>query len=60
MLERLHHAAAHVAVERVIAGEDGDAVPGDLLLYLEIGVAHLEAEGFGLVAAGDHAAVIVR
>jgi hypothetical protein len=28
-LEGLHDAAAHVAVERVIAGEDGDLVPLD-------------------------------
>ena len=29
LLQRLHDAAAHVAVERVIAGKDGDAVPLD-------------------------------
>ncbi len=57
--QHLHDTPAHVAVKRVIAGEYRDAVPLDLLLDLEIRVAHLEAEGLGLVAAGDHAAVIV-
>ena len=60
LLERLHHPLAHVAVERVVARKHGDAVPDDLRPYLEIRIAHLEAEGFGLVAAGDDAAVVVR
>ena len=59
LLQRLHDAAAHVAVERVIAGKDGDAVPLDQVADLEIRIAHLEAEGLGLVAAGDDAAVVV-
>ena len=58
LLERLHHAAAHVAVERVVAGEDGDAVPLDQRADLEGRIAHVEAEGLGLVAAGDDAAVV--
>jgi hypothetical protein len=60
LLQRLHDAAAHVAVERVIARKDGDGVPLGQLADFEIRVAHLEAEGLGLVAAGDHATVIVR
>jgi hypothetical protein len=58
--QRVHDAAAHVAVEGIIAGEDGDAVPGQFLLVEVVGVTHGEAEGFGLVTAGDDTAVIVR
>jgi hypothetical protein len=60
LLKRLHYPLAHVAVERVVARKHRDAVAGDLRLYLEIRIAHLEAEGFGLVAAGDDAAVVIR
>ena len=58
--ERVHDAAAHVAVEGVIRAQDLDAVTGQGLAVEVIGIAHLQAEGFGLVAAGDEAAIVVR
>src|SRR5262249_48058656 len=59
LLQRLHDAAAHVAVEGVIGREYGDAVLGGQGADLEIRIAHPEAEGLGFVGAGDHAAVVV-
>ena len=58
-LQHLHHAVAHVAVERVIGRKHRDVVALDLGPLLKVRVAHLEAERLGLVAPGDHAAVIV-
>jgi hypothetical protein len=58
--QRLHDAAAHIPVERVIRAEDFDAVAGEGLAVEVVGIAHRQAEGFRFVAAGDDAAVIVR
>ena len=54
-----HHAVAHVAVQREV-GRQGDQAR--LLLQvtdLEPGRAHADAQGLGLVGAGDGAAVVV-
>jgi len=58
--QRVHDAAAHVAVQRIVGAEHGDAVTGQFLAVEVVGIAHREAEGFGLIAAGDEAAVVVR
>ena len=58
--QRLHHAPRHVAVERVIRAEDGDAMLFQFGPLQVIGIAHFEAERFGFVREGDDAAVIVR
>ena len=53
------HPPAHVAVERVVGGEDPDAVPLDQPAQLEGGLAHLHPERFHLLRAGDGAAIVV-
>lgn len=58
--ERLHDAARHVAVERVVGREHRDLRTGDELLHLVERLSHADAESFGLVRAGDDAAVVVR
>ena len=57
--ENGHDAGAHVAVERVVRAAHDDVVPAQLGADFELGIAHLDAEGLGFVAAGDHAAVVV-
>ena len=60
LLKSLHHAAAQVAVKRVVAGKYGNFVILDQWPDFEIGITHSEAKGFRLVAPSDYAAVIVR
>ena len=54
-----HDAGADVAVEGVIAGAHGYAVPVEAVFVQVPGSAHFDAKGLGLVAAGNHAAVVV-
>jgi hypothetical protein len=58
--EDAHHPRAHIAIERVIAGSHDHALAAELLLIEMPGRAHGNAERFCLVAARDHAAVVVR
>ena len=58
--ENAHHAAAHVAVERVIARPHHDAGLAETLAAQMPGRAHLDAERFRFVRSRDDAAVIVR
>ena len=54
-----HHAVAHVAVERKV-GREGDESGFFLQVAdLEPGRAHLDAQRFGFVRAGNGAAVVV-
>lgn len=54
-----HHAVAHVAVEGEIGAQRDQAVGGVHVLHLEVGLAHLDADGLGFFAACDDAAVVV-
>lgn len=54
-----HDAVAEVAVEGVVGGEGDDVVFFYYGLALEEGLAHFNTEGFGFLAAGDDAAVVV-
>ena len=58
--QHLHHPAAHIAVERVIARPHDDAGGLESLAMQMPRRAHGDAERLGFVAARDHAAVIVR
>ena len=53
-----HHALAHVAVERIVRGKRDDSVLLELVLDLEIRLAHLD-KGLGVVASSNNAAVII-
>ena len=55
-----HHARGQVAIQLVVAAEDGYLLIRELLLHLEIGGALLDAQRLGLVAAGHYAAVVIR
>jgi hypothetical protein len=57
--DRAHHATAHVAVERVIRAADDDTGRFEAVAAQVPRVAHHDAERLGLIAAGDHAAIIV-
>ncbi len=54
------HARAHIAVERVIARPHDDAGGFETIAMQMPWRAHGDAERLGLVAARDHAAVVVR
>ena len=58
-LEAAHQPLAHVGVEGVVGAAHHHAVLFQLAAHLEIGGAHGEAQGPGLGAAGDDAAVVV-
>ena len=58
--QHLHHARAHIAIERVIARAHDDARFLELRAVQMPRCAHGDAERLRLVAAGDHAAVVVR
>ncbi len=57
-LDDAHHALGDIAVQRVVAAESDDAMPAQQILDLKIGRAHFH-EGFGVVASGNHAAIVV-
>lgn len=57
-LDQAHHAFAHVAVQRIVGGERDNAVLPELMLDLEIRLAHLD-ERLRVVAACDHTAIVV-
>ena len=59
MAQYLHDPLGHVAIQSIIGGKDSDSVPLDQGLALEIWLPHLDAQGLGLVGAGDDAAVVV-
>lgn len=54
-----HHPFAHVAVQDAVAAERDHAIAAQMVLYLEVRLAHLY-KGLGIVTARDHAAVVVR
>ena len=54
-----HDAAAHVAVEGVVAAENLHLVLLDEGAGLEQGLAHFESNGLGFGGAGDDAPVVV-
>ena len=56
--DQAHDPFAHIAIQRVVGGEGHDAVLLERVLDLEIRCAHFD-EGLGVVAVGDHAAVVV-
>lgn len=58
--QRRHHPPRHVAVEGEVGREDCHLPPLDERPHLVEGLPHADAEGFGLVRAGDDAAVVVR
>lgn len=55
-----HHPPRHVAVEREIGREHRHVGTPYRLAQLKKGLSHRDAEAFGLVRAGDDAAVVVR
>ena len=55
----LHDPLGHVAVQGIVGGKDPDPVTLDQWFALEIWLTHLDAQGLGLVGAGDDAAVVV-
>ena len=57
--EVIHDAAAHVAVEGVVAAEYLHLVLFDEGASLEQGLAHFESNGLGFGGAGDDAPVVV-
>jgi hypothetical protein len=57
--QRLHDAGADIAIEGVIARAHDDALPNEPLFVEVPRRAHLNAESLGLIAAGDHAAIVV-
>ena len=57
--QHLGHAGRQVAVQGVVAGEDGDAPPTHQVADLVERRAHGHADRLGLVALGHHAAVVV-
>ena len=54
-----HHARGQVAIQLVVAAEDGDILIFKLLLHLEIGCALLDTQCLRLVAAGHYATVVI-
>ncbi|MNJ62974.1 hypothetical protein D3C77_588340 [compost metagenome] len=58
-LDQAHDPLAHVPIQRVVGGERDDAVLLQLLLDLEIRLAHFH-ERLGVVAPGDDTAIVVR
>ena len=54
-----HHAVAHVAVQGEVRGQGHQARCALQLAQLEVGRAHLDAQGLGFVAARNRAAVVV-
>lgn len=54
-----HHAGAHVAVQLKVGGQAHQLRHQLQAPELEIGLAHLDAHGLGLVRAGDGAAIVV-
>ena len=58
-LEDAHDAVGEVAVEGEVGGADDGAGPLQTLAALEVGLAHGDADLFGLGAAGDDTAVVV-
>jgi hypothetical protein len=54
-----HHAVAHVAVEREVGREGDESGFIFEVADLEPGRAHLDAQRFGFVRAGNGAAVVV-
>ena len=53
------NAVTQFAIERVIGAENRDAILFEETAYLEIGIAHLQTEGFSLVRTGHDAAVVI-
>ncbi|MNI46158.1 hypothetical protein D3C73_1006070 [compost metagenome] len=58
-LDQRHHPLAHVAIQGIVRREGDDALLAELVLDLEIRLAHFH-EGLGVVAARDDAAIVVR
>ena len=58
-LKGTHYAGRHVAVQWVVGGIDLNVVTADFAARLEQRFAHGDAERFGLVGAGNDAAVVV-
>lgn len=56
-LNQAHHTLAHVAVQRIVGRERGNAVLLELVLDLEIRLAHLD-EGLRVVATGNDTAIV--
>lgn len=54
-----HHAVAHVAVKGEVSRQGDQARVALQVAQLEVGRAHLDAEGFGFVTASDGAAVVI-
>ena len=59
LTDYIHHAAGELGIKLIVGREDGYLPVRKLLLQFEIRHAGLDAEGLGLVAAGNHAAVVV-
>lgn len=59
LAQHLHHPAAEVAIQGVIAAEYMDVMPAELIFDLEIGHPQVEAKRLSFIALGNHHAVIV-
>ncbi len=59
LLQRGHHAQAHIGIERIVRTENLHPMLAQRLFQLKKRRAHLNAKRFGLCAAGDNAAVVV-
>lgn len=57
-LDQTHHALTHVAVQRIVGGECDNAVLPELMLDLEIRLAHFD-ERLCIVAACDDTSISV-
>ena len=55
----LHHALRHVAIECVIGRAHHESTLLAMMLHLEIGFSHANAESFGFVAARNHTPIVV-
>jgi hypothetical protein len=59
LADHRHQAAAHVGIEGIVGGQGAALVLGQQIPDLEIGLAHADAQGLGLVAARHATAVVV-
>ncbi len=57
--EDLHDTAAHIGVERVVAGQRQQVFADRFGFQQMPGFAHLDAEGFGFGGAGDDTAIVI-
>jgi len=57
-LDQAHHALAHVAVQRIVGRERHNALLLELVLDLEIRLAHLD-ERLRVITTSDYAAIVV-